>query len=111
MAIVGNSRGYGSYCRSSGMAWSCIDWDIIVFQVMGVTDVSFQHDECLALSVDSTNPAAADCYRIVSERTHFKLERAAKIASGLRGTANLAIAVSQPYYAVALLNREGGNYL
>ena len=57
--------------------------------------------------MDSTNRDAADCYRIVSERTHFRLDRADQIASGLRGTSNLAIAVSQPYDAIALLNREG----
>jgi hypothetical protein len=83
----------------------------LYYELWGLLIVSFQNDECLALSVDSTNSDAADCYRIVSERTHFKLERAAQIASGPRGTANLAIAVSQPYYAVALLNRDGRNDL
>ena len=57
--------------------------------------------------MDSTNPDAADCYRIVAERTHFRLEKAARIATGPRGTANLAIAVSQRFWAVALLNRDG----
>jgi len=61
------------------------------------------------LSVDSTNNDAADCYHIVSERTHFRLERYNQIASAQRGTANLAIAVSQRYDAIALLNREGNS--
>ena len=68
---------------------------------------SFQNDECLALAVDSTNNDAADCYQIVSERTHFRLERYNQIASGQKGTTNLAIAVSQRYNATALLDRDG----
>jgi hypothetical protein len=90
------------------VAWLCFNWDLIVcLDSEEKADISFQNDECLALSVDSTNPDAADCYHIVSERTHFRLERAQQIAAGQRGTSNLAVCISQHYDAVALLNRDG----
>lgn len=57
--------------------------------------------------MDSTNNDAGDCYRIVAERTHFRLERDNQIASFPKGTTNFAIATSQRYDAIALLNREG----
>lgn len=59
------------------------------------------------MAVDSSNPDAADCYRIVSVRAHFELDRSEQITTGLRGTSNLAIAISQPDNAIALLSREG----
>ena len=89
------------------MAWPCLNWDLIVLESEKKLDISFKDDKFLALAVDSTNPDAADCYHIVSERTHFRLERSQQIASGQRGTCNLAVSVSQCYDAVALLNRDG----
>ena len=71
------------------------------------SDVSFRNDEFLVLSVDSSNPDAGDCYQISKERTVFRLDRCENIAKGERGTTNLHVAVSQPYDAVALLNKEG----
>src|SRR5271154_497618 len=94
------------------MAWSWADWHLIVFSTIYFADMfSFQNDECLALAIDSTNRDAADCYQIVPERTQFKLERMGQIASGPNGTTNYAIAISQTYDAVALLNQEGKNFL
>jgi hypothetical protein len=94
------------------MARSWADWHLIVISTSYFADMcSFQNDECLALAIDSTNPDAADCYQIVPERTQFKLERMEQIASGQNGTTNYAIAISQPYDAVALLNLEGKKIL
>lgn len=69
--------------------------------------VSYSNDEFLALSVDSANPDGADCYNIVKSRTTFRLEPNSQIVSGQTGTDNLAVAVSQPYDAVALLGKTG----
>ena len=68
---------------------------------------SFRNDEFLVLSVDSSNPDAGDCYQISKERTFFKLDRCENISKEEQGTTNLAVAVSQPYDAVALLNKDG----
>ena len=57
--------------------------------------------------MDSSNPHAGDCYEISKERTVFKLDRCENIAMGERGTTNLHVAISQPYDAVALLDKEG----
>lgn len=57
--------------------------------------------------MDSSNPHAGDCYEISKERTVFKLDRCENIAMGERGTMNLHVAISQPYDAVALLDKEG----
>lgn len=57
--------------------------------------------------MDSSNPQAGDCYQITKERTVFRLDRCENIAMGERGTTNLFVAVSHPYDAVALLNKEG----
>lgn len=59
------------------------------------------------MAVDSTERNAADCYQIVSASTHFRLDRFSQIAQGSIAAANISIAVSQPYSAVALLNRQG----
>jgi hypothetical protein len=71
------------------------------------TDDSYGNDEFLALSVDSANPDAADCYRIVRERNGFRLDRASQIVTAAKGTQNIAIAVSQAYDAVAFLSKQG----
>ena len=65
---------------------------------------SFQNDECLALSLDSPYMKAPDCYRIRFSDAAFNLEPLTQIA---QGTANFGIAVSQTYYAIALLDRKG----
>jgi hypothetical protein len=77
------------------------------FVLRFLANSSFRNDECLALSIDSANPDAADCYRIVQERTRFRLERDSQIVSAQRGTMNLAVAISQPHNAVALINKSG----
>ena len=69
--------------------------------------VSYSNDEFLALSIDSANRDGADCYNIVKSRTTFRLEPTSQIVSEQSGTGNLAVAVSQPYDAVALLNKTG----
>ena len=89
------------------MAWCRRDRDLIVPSSSMRTEHSFQNDECLALSVNSSNNDAADCYRIVSERTQFTLRRHDQIALGRKGTENLAIAVSQSDETIALLSRDG----
>jgi hypothetical protein len=69
---------------------------------------SFRNDECLAISWYSTDPGVPDCYRITQEGSRFRLEPdSTQIGIPGKGTTNLAIAISQSYDAVALLNREG----
>lgn len=55
--------------------------------------------------MDSTWRGACDSYQVVDDGLRFKLEKCAQIASGARGTCNVAIAASRD--AVALYNKEG----
>lgn len=65
-----------------------------------------ESDQCLALSLDSTYSGARDTYQIGTGKI-FTLTAGTKIATGPRGTSNIAIAVSEQYDAVALLNKDG----
>jgi len=67
---------------------------------------SFQNDECLVLSLESSHPDVPDCFQIIHEGPRFRLQPRTRIATG-KGTSNVAIAVSQRYAAMALLSKEG----
>jgi hypothetical protein len=53
--------------------------------------------------MDSPDTTIPDCYRIVFSDTTFTFDPLSQIA---RGTPSFGLAVSQTYYAVALLNRQ-----
>lgn len=59
------------------------------------------------LSVDSTNTHAPDRFRIVPERTRFRLDKRGQIALKQGGTKNIAIASSSEFNAIAILSRDG----
>jgi hypothetical protein len=59
--------------------------------------------------MDSAWCGACDCYQVVNDGVRFKLEKCVQIASGPRGTCNVAIASSQVGDAVALFNKEGSS--
>lgn len=65
---------------------------------------SFRNDECLVLSLDSPFAEAPDCYQIELAQDRFTLQAIEQVSDG---TPILAVAVSQPYYAIATLTRKG----
>ena len=73
---------------------------------LNFSDFSSHNDDCLAISLDTTDAAAHDCYRIKNKGRVYELEKFTQIASGPSGTTNMAIAVSQAHDAVALLGKD-----
>jgi hypothetical protein len=71
------------------------------------SNVSFRNEDCLAISLDSTDPAAHDCYRIKNKGRGYELVKFTQIATGPTGTTNMAIAASLKREAVALLGKDG----
>jgi hypothetical protein len=86
---------------------------LCTYSLLDKTNGSFADDKCLALSLDTPSEKSShtipDCYQIKTSKdgTKAKLKPLEKdlIASG--SVANYAIAVSQPYFALALLNKAG----
>ena len=78
---------------------------------LNVSDFSLHNDDCVAISLDTTDAAAHDCYRIKNKGRVYELEKFTQIASGSSGTKNMAIAVSQAHDAVALLTKDSINLL
>jgi len=76
---------------------------------LNFSDSSLHNDECFAISLDTTDAAAHDCYRIKNKGRVYELEKFTQVASGPSGTTNMAIAVSQAHDAVALLGKDGTN--
>ena len=70
---------------------------------------SFRNDECLAIALDSSDPAARDCYHIKIKECSYELDKFTQITTGPAGTANIAIAVSQADKVIALLGKDGIN--
>jgi hypothetical protein len=74
---------------------------------------SFADDKCIALSLDSSSDKLShtvpDCYRIriSKDGTKAKLKTLEKDLIAPGSVANFAIAASQPYFALALLNKAG----
>ena len=73
---------------------------------LNFSDFSFHNDDCLAISLDTTDAAALIRYRIKNKGRVYELEKFTQIASGASGTTNMAIAVSQAHDAVALLGKD-----
>jgi hypothetical protein len=69
---------------------------------------SFQNDQFIALSVDSSSTKANDCYRIsTGQEGKCSLRRADQIVTTNQQPTNLAISVSHQHNAIALLNSKG----
>jgi hypothetical protein len=86
--------------------WSGSHRHFLVETILKVcSNRSIQNDACIALSMDSTWRGACDCYQVADDGLRFKLEKCAQIASGPRGTCNVAIAASHD--TVALYTKEG----
>jgi len=74
---------------------------------------SFADDKYLVLSLDSSSETSSqpvpDCYQIITSKDERKVKLKPvtndPIAPG--SVANFAIAVSQPYFTVGLLNKAG----
>jgi hypothetical protein len=70
---------------------------------------SFNNDQFVVLSVNSSYTKTTDCYRIVasSDGVHCTLRRAEQIVAGNHEPTNLAVTVSHQHNAIALLNTKG----
>ena len=77
------------------------------FSLFFIADNSFQNDECLVVSVDSTNTLAPDRFQIVPVRNKFQLEKMGQIDTQEGGTKNVAIASTSTFEAIAILSRDG----
>ena len=81
------------------------------FKLQSVANRSFQNDQYLALSIDSSCMDARDCYliEISDDQQGFKLIASEQIVSG--GKENIALAVSQQHWTIMLLNKKGRLFL
>ena len=97
-----------SASRSERLAWSWSHRNFFVPPSSLYCLFSYHHDRYLALSIDSAYEGAEDCFRIDASDDGNECELVAfKRIFAPGGITNLAIAVSQRYGAVVLLNDKG----
>ena len=75
MVVLGAKIYKGPQSRkTSRYGWWGCDGSVIVFPRFEFLDSSFHNDDCLAISLDSTDAAAHDCYRIKNKGRVYELE-------------------------------------